>query len=148
MKILIINGPNINFIGIREPEIYGEEDYNVLRQKVMKKAAQDDILIEIFQSNHEGALIDKLQECYYDRPDGIIINPGALSHYSYALHDALKCLRGITKVEVHISDIMNREEDWRKVSITAPACNHMIYGQGFEGYIEAINYIEDDRKNS
>lgn len=147
MKILIINGPNINFIGIREPEIYGEKDYNDLRQKVMRKAAQDDILVEIFQSNHEGDIIDKIQECYYERPDGIVINPGALSHYSYAIHDALKCLSGITKVEVHISDIMNRQEDWRKISVTAPACNHMIYGQGFEGYIEAINYIEDDVRN-
>lgn len=148
MKILILNGPNINFIGIREPEVYGEKDYNDLRQKVMKKAAQDDILIEIYQSNHEGDLIDKLQECYYDKPDGIVINPGALSHYSYSLHDALKSLPGIIKVEVHISDIMHRTEDWRKVSVTAPACNHMIYGQGFDGYIEAINYIEEDAKNS
>lgn len=141
MRILVINGPNINFVGIREPEIYGHNDYDSLRQMIMKKAAQEDILVEIFQSNHEGVIIDKLQECYHDRPDGIVINPGTLSHYSYALHDALKNLPDVLKVEVHLSDIMSREE-WRKILVTAPACNHLIYGMGAEGYLEAMDYLK------
>lgn len=148
MKILVINGPNINFIGIREPEVYGTNDFNALRQMIMKKGAQNDHLIEIFQSNHEGDIIDKIQECYYEKVDGIVINPGALSHYSYAIHDALKSLPDIAKVEVHISDIMHREEEWRKISVTAPACNHMIYGRGLEGYLDAITYLEENAKNS
>lgn len=145
MRFLVINGPSINFVGIREPEVYGNYDYDMLRQMIMKKAAKDDVLVEIFQSNHEGEIIDKLQECYNDRPDGIIINPGALSHYSYALHDALKCLPDVPKVEVHLSDIMNREE-WRKILVTAPACNHLIYGLGLEGYVEAMDYLEHNAR--
>lgn len=141
MKILVINGPSINFLGIREPEVYGDADYDQLRQLIMKKAAKEDVLVELYQSNHEGNLIDKLQECFMEKPDGIVINPGALSHYSYALHDALIALNGIIKVEVHISDIMNRKEEWRKISVTAPACDTMIYGKGVNGYLEAIDYI-------
>ncbi len=146
MKILVMNGPSINFLGIRETDVYGEHDYNELRQMIMKKASQEDVLVELYQSNHEGALIDKLQECFYDQPDGIIINPGALSHYSYALHDALKALHMIPKVEVHISDIMNRKEEWRKILVTAQASDHLIYGHGLNGYLEAIDYLVQNYK--
>ena len=141
MKILVINGPNMNFLGIREPEVYGTADYDQLRQMIMKKASQENVLVELYQSNHEGFIIDKLQECFGDNTDGIVINPGALAHYSYAIHDALKSLKEIPKVEVHISDIMNRAEEWRKISVTAPACDEVIYGHGMEGYLEAIDYL-------
>lgn len=141
MKILVINGPNMNFLGIREPEVYGTADYDQLRQMIMKKASKENVLVELYQSNHEGFIIDKLQECFMEKTDGIVINPGALSHYSYAIHDALKSLKNIPKVEVHISDIMNRTEEWRKTSVTAPACDKMIYGHGMEGYLEAIDYL-------
>ncbi|MFT3984827.1 MAG: type II 3-dehydroquinate dehydratase [Lachnospiraceae bacterium] len=148
MKILVINGPNLNFLGIREVDVYGRQDYDFLRQMVMKKAAQENILVEMFQSNHEGAIIDKIQESYYDITDGVVINPGAYAHYSYAIHDALSSIR-TPKVEVHISDISKRAEEWRHNSVTAPACNHLIKGHGLEGYLEAIDYlIELSRKNS
>ncbi len=141
MKILVINGPNLNFLGIREKNIYGAQNYDFLVDMINKKAATDNIDIEAWQSNHEGAIIDKLQEAYYNGTDGIVINPGAYTHYSYAIHDALKSLEKIIKVEIHISDIDTREE-FRKVSVTAPACDLQIKGHGFDGYIEAIDYIK------
>lgn len=141
MKILVINGPNLNFLGIREKNIYGAQHYDFLVDMINKKAAADNIDIEAWQSNHEGAIIDKLQEAYYNESDGIVINPGAYTHYSYAIHDALKSLEKIIKVEIHISDIDTREE-FRKVSVTAPACDLQIKGHGFDGYIEAIDYIK------
>ena len=141
MKILVINGPNLNFLGIREKNIYGAQNYDFLVDMINKKAAADNIDIEAWQSNHEGAIIDKLQEAYYNESDGIVINPGAYTHYSYAIHDALKSLEKIIKVEIHISDIDTREE-FRKVSVTAPACDLQIKGHGFDGYIEAIDYIK------
>lgn len=140
MKILVINGPNLNFLGIREVNVYGKQDYDDLRQVIMKKAAKENILVELFQSNHEGAIIDKIQESYYDITEGIIINPGAYAHYSYAIHDALSSIP-TPKVEVHISDIMEREEEWRHKSVTASACSHIIKGHGFDGYLEAIDYL-------
>lgn len=94
----------------------------------------------MWQSNHEGAIIDKIQKAYYDHTDAIIINPGAYTHYSYAIHDALKSVENIHKVEIHISDIMSREE-FRKVSVTAPACDRQIYGHGLDGYLEAIDWV-------
>ena len=97
--------------------------------------------LSFFQSNHEGAIIDRLQEAYFDGTEGIVINPGAYTHYSYAIHDALKSLENITKVEVHISDISSREE-FRKVSVTAPACDKQIYGHGLDGYLEAIDFCK------
>jgi len=140
MKILVINGPNLNFIGIREVEVYGEYDYDYIRQKIMKKAADENVLVELFQSNHEGAIIDKIQESYFDETDGIVINPGAFSHYSYAIHDALTSVK-MPKVEVHISDIMQRKEEWRHHSVTAAACNTVIKGHGIDGYCDAIDYL-------
>jgi len=140
MKILVVNGPNLNFLGIREKEIYGDRDYDYLTKMIMDKAKDIGADIEVWQSNHEGAIIDKLQSCYFDGTCGIVINPGAYTHYSYAIHDALKSLEDIIKVEVHISDIKNRE-DFRANSVTAPACDKQIYGKGFDGYIEAIDFI-------
>ena len=143
MKILVINGPNLNFLGIREKAVYGNQDYNYLCQMIRDKAAVDGDEVELFQSNHEGAIIDRIQEAYSDGTDGIVINPGAYTHYSYAIHDALKSIENITKVEIHISDIQSREE-FRKVSVTAPACDKQIYGHGLNGYLEAMDYIREN----
>lgn len=139
-KILIVNGPNLNFLGIREKAVYGTENYNYLVEMLQKKGQELGVETDVYQSNHEGAIIDKLQESYYDKDIiGVVINPGAYTHYSYAIHDALKSVF-VTKVEVHISDIMNRE-DFRKVSVTAPACDRQIYGKGLPGYLEAMDYV-------
>ena len=140
MKILVINGPNLNFLGIREKSIYGNKDYDALVSMIKEYCASKGAEVTCFQSNHEGAIIDKLQEAYFDGTDGIVINPGAYTHYSYAIHDALKSLENPVKVEVHISDIRSREE-FRKVSVTAPACDEQIYGKGLDGYLLAIDYI-------
>ena len=142
MKILVINGPNLNFLGIREKAVYGNQDYNYLCQMIRDKAAADGDEVDLYQSNHEGAIIDRIQAAYSDGTDGIVINPGAYTHYSYAIHDALKSIENITKVEIHISDIQSREE-FRKVSVTAPACDTQIYGHGLNGYLEAMDYIRD-----
>jgi len=139
MKILIINGPNLNFLGIREKNIYGTRDYDYLLNMIAEKGEETGCKIEVFQSNHEGAIIDRIQDAYYDKTEGIIINPGAFTHYSYAIHDALASIT-IPKVEIHISDITARE-DFRKISVTAPACNKQIYGHGLEGYLEAVDYL-------
>ena len=147
MKILVINGPNLNFLGIREKAIYGNQDYDYLCSTILEKAAKDGDEAILFQSNHEGAIIDRLQEAYFDGTDGIVINPGAYTHYSYAIHDALKSLEQIVKVEVHISDIQSREE-FRKNSVTAPACDKQIYGHGLTGYLEAMDYIRENRKDN
>ena len=140
--IRVINGPNLNMLGIREPEIYGKKTHKDLCDTINAYAIESGIEVRIFQSNHEGAIIDRLQEAYFDGTDGIVINPGAYTHYSYAIHDALKSLENITKVEVHISDISSREE-FRKVSVTAPACDKQIYGHGLDGYLEAIDFIKE-----
>jgi 3-dehydroquinate dehydratase-2 len=145
MKILVINGPNLNFLGIREKSVYGNQDYNYLCNMIKDKAAADGDEVECYQSNHEGAIIDRLQEAYSDGTKGIVINPGAYTHYSYAIHDALKSLENIIKVEIHISDIQSREE-FRKVSVTAPACDKQIYGHGLNGYLEAMDYIHEALK--
>ncbi len=140
MKLLVINGPNLNFLGIREKNIYGNQDYEYLCNMIKEKAALIGAEVECYQSNHEGAIIDRLQQAYSDGTEGIVINPGAYTHYSYAIHDALKSLEDITKVEIHISDIQSRE-DFRKVSVTAPACDKQIYGHGLNGYLEAMDYL-------
>lgn len=145
MKILVINGPNLNFLGIREKAVYGNQDYNYLCNMIKDKAAADGDEVECYQSNHEGAIIDRLQGAYSDGTKGIVINPGAYTHYSYAIHDALKSLENIIKVEIHISDIQSREE-FRKVSVTAPACDKQIYGHGLNGYLEAMDYIHEALK--
>jgi 3-dehydroquinate dehydratase-2 len=139
MKLLIINGPNLNFLGIREKSVYGALDYNYLLEIIGKKARESGHEITVWQSNHEGAIIDRIQEAYFDETNGLIINPGAYTHYSYAIRDALASLE-IPKVEVHISDITARE-DFRKISVTAPVCDMQIYGKGLDGYLEAIDFI-------
>lgn len=139
MKILIINGPNLNFLGIREKSIYGTQDYDYLLNLIAKKGKDCGCEIEVFQSNHEGAIIDRIQDSYFDGTQGLVINPGAYTHYSYAIHDALASI-SIPKVEIHISDITKREE-FRKVSVTAPACDKQIYGHGLDGYLEAVDFL-------
>lgn len=139
MKVLIINGPNLNFLGIREKDIYGTQDYDFLLNMIAEKGSECGCDIEVFQSNHEGAIIDRIQDAYFDGTEGLIINPGAYTHYSYAIHDALASIT-IPKIEVHISDITGREE-FRKVSVTAPACDRQIYGHGLTGYLEAVDFL-------
>ncbi|MCM1183829.1 MAG: type II 3-dehydroquinate dehydratase [Roseburia sp.] len=139
MKLLVINGPNLNFLGIREKGIYGTQDYQYLVDMIQKKAEETGCEIECFQSNHEGAIIDRIQEAYFDGTEGLIINPGAYTHYSYAIRDALASI-AVPKVEIHISDITQREE-FRKVSVTKAACDYQIYGHGLEGYLMAIDYV-------
>lgn len=138
-KLLVINGPNLNFLGIREKSVYGSQDYAYLCGMIQGKAKETGCEIDIFQSNHEGAIIDRIQEAYFDGTEGIVINPGAFTHYSYAIRDALASI-SVPKVEIHISDITQREE-FRKVSVTAPVCDKQIYGHGLEGYLEAIDFI-------
>ncbi len=144
MKLLVINGPNLNFLGIREKSIYGTQDYQYLLDMIQNKAKETGCEIETFQSNHEGAIIDRIQEAYFDGTEGIVINPGAFTHYSYAIHDALASIT-VPKVEIHISDITKREE-FRKVSVTKAACDYQIYGKGLEGYLMAIDYIMRTQK--
>ena len=138
-KIFIINGPNLNFLGIRETGIYGNDNYENLCKYIVEYCEKKNIEIKIFQSNSEGKIIDFLQDAYYEKTDDIVINPGAYTHYSYAIFDALKSV-SIPAVEVHLSNIHERE-DFRKVSVTAPACLKQIYGKGKDGYIEAINFL-------
>ena len=139
MKILVINGPNINFLGIREKSVYGTQDYDYLLGMIAKKGEETGSTIEVFQSNHEGAIIDRLQDSYFDGTEGIVINPCAYTHYSYAIRDALASIT-VPKMEIHISDITAREE-FRKVSVTRPACDGQIYGKGLEGYLLAIDEV-------
>ena len=140
MKILVINGPNLNFLGIREPGVYGTIDYNGLLEMIAKKGEEENCRIEVFQSNHEGAIIDRLQDAYFDGTEGIVINPGAYTHYSYAIRDALSGITTMKKVEVHISDITKRE-GFRANSVTKDACDYQIYGKGLDGYLLAIDYL-------
>ena len=147
MKILVINGPNINFLGIREKNIYGNQDYDYLLHMIAEKGEKTGSTIEVFQSNHEGAIIDRIQDAYFDGTEGIVINPGAYTHYSYAIHDALASVT-MPKIEIHISDITAREE-FRKISVTRPACDDQIYGKGLEGYLIAIDRVialKEERK--
>ena len=139
MKILVINGPNLNFLGIRNKAVYGNQDYKFLVNMIEEYAVEKGIEVECFQSNHEGAIIDRIQEAYFDGTEGIVINPGAFTHYSYAIRDALASV-AMPKVEIHISDITKREE-FRKISVTKDVCQKQIYGHGLEGYLEAIDYL-------
>ena len=138
MKILVINGPNINLLGMREPEIYGSKDYTALMEFIQAISADAGVEAECVQSNHEGAIVDAIQEAY-GRFDGIVINPAAYTHTSIAIPDALKAVR-IPAVEVHLTDIKKREA-FRQVSYVADACEKTIAGKGFEGYAEAIRYL-------
>lgn len=147
MKLLIINGPNLNFLGIREKEIYGTQNYDYLLKLIEEKAKELDCQVEVFQSNHEGAIIDRIQDAYSDGTEGIVINPGAYTHYSYAIHDALASVTTMPKVEIHISDI-NAREEFRKISVTAPACDRQIMGEGLPGYLHAMEWISETIKKT
>lgn len=139
MKILVINGPNLNMLGIREPDIYGRNDYASLCKTVCEHGEKEGIEIECYQSNHEGDLVDAIQGCY-GKADGIVLNPGAYTHTSIAILDAVKAV-GIPTVEVHISDVDSREE-FRKTSYIRLACVKTISGHGIAGYTEAISFLK------
>ena len=143
MNILIINGPNLNMLGIREPEVYGTATYADLCGLIEAHAKKLGVAVTLYQSNHDGALVDAIQQAYGTQ-DGIVINPGAYTHTSVALLDALKAV-AIPAVEVHISDPDTREE-FRKISYLRAACVKTIKGHGFDGYLEAMDYLAGDRQ--
>lgn len=142
MKILVINGANLNFLGIRQVGVYGAQDYEYLKKVIEKKAEELEVEVDIFQSNSEGAIIDRIQAAHSDGTEGIIINPGAYTHYSYAIADALASLDVVKKIEVHISNIHKREE-FRHKSVTAAECDGQIAGIGFNGYLYAMEALVD-----
>ena len=139
MKILVLNGPNLNMLGIREPDLYGSATYDDLVKKIESHCADKGIEVKCLQSNHEGDLVDYIQQAYFDKVDGIVINPGAYTHTSVALLDALKAVQ-IPAVEVHISKV-NEREAFRQVSYVSYYCSKTIIGKGFDGYIEAIDFL-------
>ena len=141
MKLFIINGPNLNFLGIREPKHYGSTTYQELLSMIANHANVLGIDVECYQSNHEGDLVDKIQEAYLQNVDGIVINPGAYTHTSIALLDAVKSV-GIPTVEVHISKVEERE-DFRQISYIRAACQKTITGHGVSGYLEAMDFLFD-----
>lgn len=138
MKLLVINGPNLNMLGIREPNIYGRETYADLLKYIEEICVEKNIEVEFFQSNHEGSIIDKIQEAY-KKSDALVINPGGYTHTSVAIPDAIKAV-DIPTVEVHLSDVSQREE-FRKISYVSYVAKKTIYGKGFEGYKEAIEFL-------
>lgn len=139
-KIMIINGVNLNMLGIREKNIYGTMNYEGMCKYIQDKCKEMDVELSFYQSNCEGALVDCLHKCYFDNYDGVVINPGAYTHYSYALFDAIKAIAPLPVVEVHISDIDAREA-FRHVSVTAPACVGQIVGKGIDGYVIAVQSL-------
>ena len=140
MKFLIINGPNINMLGIREPSVYGAQNFETLQQLIRDTCGENGIDCELFQSNHEGAIVDKIQEAY-GNTDGIVINPAAYTHTSIAILDALKAV-GLPAVEVHLTDLSKRES-FRQVSYPGMACRKTFMGLGFRGYREAIRFLAE-----
>lgn len=141
MKFVIINGPNLNMLGVREPDKYGNETYEQVICKIRRHCEKNGIDAEFYQSNHEGDLVDRIQKAYYDRADGIVINPGAYTHTSIALLDALKSV-SIPTAEVHISDLSVRE-DFRQISYIRQACCFTVAGFVTDGYIKAIDYLKN-----
>ena len=144
MKLLVINGPNLNMLGIREKNIYGAETYEDLKVLIEKTFAEYGVEGEIYQSNHEGALVDRIQQAYFDGTNAIVINPAAYTHTSIAILDALKAV-SLPTVEVHISDVTEREA-FRQISYAGQACEKTIMGKGFQGYVEAIAYLAEKYK--
>ena len=144
MNILVINGPNLNMLGIREPALYGALTYEALCKKIQDYCDEKGVEVSFYQSNHEGALVDRIQQAYFDKADGIVINPGAYTHTSIALLDAVKSV-SIPTVEVHISKVEQRE-DFRQVSYIRAACVATITGKGFDGYLEAIDILMGNEK--
>ena len=145
MKILVINGPNLNMLGIREPDIYGRETYASLLEKIGAYAENLGVAVDFFQSNHEGAMVDAIQNAYFEQVDGIVINPAAYTHTSVAILDALKAT-AIPFVEVHISDVDAREE-FRKVSFVRTAAIDTVSGKGTDGYLLALDILLAHIKN-
>lgn len=141
MKILVLNGPNINILGIREPEIYGRQSYKDLLQLISEHAEEKGVTVEFYQSNHEGDLVDAIQKAYFDGIDGIVFNPAAYTHTSVAIADAVKGV-GIPTVEVHISEVSEREA-FRQVSYIRDAAVKTICGHGLDGYNEALDFLID-----
>ena len=143
MKIIVINGPNLNMLGIREPDKYGNETYDMLLAKIRDycHANFEDLECDFYQSNHEGGLVDRIQQAYFEKADGIVINPGAYTHTSIALLDAVNAVR-IPTAEVHISDVSKRE-DFRQVSYIREACCFTVMGHGTDGYLEALDYLHE-----
>ena len=141
MKILVINGPNLNMLGIREPSVYGNQSYQFLCDMINEHCNKKGIDVTVFQSNHEGVIVDEIQKAL-NVYDGIVINPGGYTHTSVALGDAVKAVSPLPVVEVHISDIAERE-DFRHVSYVAPGCIGQIKGQGFRGYVMAVEMIRE-----
>lgn len=143
MKLLIINGPNLNMLGIRERHIYGDRDYGALCRMIEGWAQELGVEVELYQSNHEGAIVDRIQQAYFDDTDGIVINPAAYTHTSVAILDALKAVQ-LPAVEVHISDV-NAREPFRQISYAGMACVEHYIGLGFEGYHRAMIYLVNHR---
>ena len=143
MNILVINGPNLNMLGIREPALYGSGTYDALCEKIEAYCLDKNMNVMFFQSNHEGTLVDRIQEAYRDGTDGIVINPGAYTHTSIALLDAVKAV-GIPTVEVHISKVEEREA-FRQISYIRAACVATVTGKGFDGYLEAIDILTEKK---
>ncbi|MCQ2057852.1 MAG: 3-dehydroquinate dehydratase [Bacteroidaceae bacterium] len=139
MNILVLNGPNINMLGIREPDIYGSDNYDALCRRVSSHADRKGIDCRILQSNHEGDLVDMIQQAFFDKVDGLVFNPGAYTHTSIAIADALKAVR-IPTVEVHISDVSSRES-FRQISYIRESCIATVSGKGIDGYLEAIDIL-------
>ena len=140
MKLLVINGPNLNLLGVREPDIYGKQDYRALVALIRETCAELSIEVEVFQSNHEGAIVDRIQAAL-GHEDAIVINPAAYTHTSVAILDALKAV-GLPAVEVHLSDVSVRES-FRQVSYAGMACEKTVMGLGFQGYVEAVRYLKE-----
>lgn len=139
MRILVLNGPNLNMLGIREPDIYGKATYNDLVSMIEEHCAKKNIEVQCLQSNHEGTLVDYIQQAFFDKVDGIVINPGAYTHTSVALLDALKAVQ-IPTVEVHISAV-NEREAFRQISYVSYFASKTIMGKGFDGYLEAVDFL-------
>lgn len=142
MKLLILNGANINMLGIREPDIYGRQSFQNLIDSVQAHADEKGVQVEFYQSNHEGDLVDAIQKAYFDKVDGIVFNPGAYTHTSLAIADAVKAV-GIPTVEVHISAVEKREA-FRQVSYIRDVCVHTITGQGIAGYNQAVDFLTEN----
>ncbi len=138
MKIQVINGPNLNMLGVREPDVYGSITLDEINHELKRRGEEQGIDLEFFQSNHEGDIIDKIQDCY-GKMNGLVINPGAYTHYSIAIRDAIAAV-GIPTIEVHLSDI-NSREDFRKISVIKSVCLKQIWGKGIHSYTEALEYL-------
>ena len=145
-KILVINGPNLNMVGIREKNIYGNDSYEHMLTTIRNAAKERDVEVILRQSNHEGDLVDWIQEAWFEKYDGIVMNPGAYTHTSIAIADAVKAIAPIPVVEVHISDITSRES-FRQISYAAPYCLAQIKGHGIVGYVEAMDLIVEKTRN-